>query len=50
VLADQLDGVGVGWIVLLVVGRDDVERDAELLEDQTPLGARRRQQDRVDHV
>ena len=43
-------GVGVRRVVLLVVRRDDVERDAELLEDHAALRARRREQDRVDDV
>ena len=34
--------------MLLVRGRDDVERDAELLEDRAPLRARRREQERRD--
>ena len=37
VLADERDGVGVLAIVLLVLRRDRVERDAELLEDRPPL-------------
>ena len=39
-------GVGVRRVVLLVVRRDDVERDPELLEDRAPLRARRGEQDR----
>ena len=44
------DDVGVRRVVLLVVGRDDVEREAELLQDHAALRARRREQDRVDDV
>ncbi len=36
--ANELDGVGIGRVVLLVRGRDDVERDAELLENRPSLG------------
>ena len=35
--ADELDGVGVGWVVLLVGRHGDVERNAQLLQDGTPL-------------
>jgi hypothetical protein len=38
---DELRGVGVGRIVLDVRGRDDVEGDAQLLEDRAALRARR---------
>ena len=33
---------------LVEVGRDDVERDAELFEDRAPLRRRRRQDQRID--
>ena len=50
VLADELDRIGVRGIVLLVVRRDGVERDPELLEDHAALRARRREQDRSGRV
>ena len=46
VVADEVDGVGAGRVVLDVVGRDDVEREAELLEDRAPLRARRGEEER----
>ena len=36
-VADEPDGIGVGWVVLLVRRRLDLERDLELLEDRPPL-------------
>ena len=41
--ADELRRIRVGRVVLDVVRRDDLERDAELLEDRPPLRARRRE-------
>ena len=41
VRADERDGVGVGRIVLHVRRCDDVERDAQLLEDRAALRRRR---------
>ena len=46
VLLDELDRVGLGRVVLLVVGRDDLEGNAELLEDVATLWRRRREQQR----
>ena len=40
---NQLGRVGVGWVVLDVVGSDDVERNGELLEDRAALRRRRRE-------
>ncbi len=45
---DELDRVGIGRIVLLVHGRDDVERDPELLENRPSL-RRRRGEDEPHH-
>jgi hypothetical protein len=50
VLAHQLDRVGVRRVVLLVLGRDDLEGDRELLEDRPTLRARRGEQEGVDAV
>ena len=36
--ANELDRVGVRRVVLDVVGRDDLERDAQLLEDRRRCG------------
>ena len=49
-LADELDRIGVRGIVLLVVRRNGVERDPELLEDHAALGARRGEQNRSSRV
>jgi hypothetical protein len=49
-LADEVVDICVRRVVLVVLGRDDVEREVELLEDRAPLRARRREQDRVDDV
>ncbi len=35
--ADELDRIGVWWIVLLVDRRDDLERDPQLLENRAAL-------------
>ena len=37
--ANELDRVGVWRVVLDVVGREDLERDAQLLEDRASLQA-----------
>ena len=41
--ADELGWVGIGQVVFDVVGRDDLERDRELLEDRPSLRRGRRQ-------
>ena len=41
--ANELDRVGVWRVVLDVVGREDLERDAQLLEDRASLRRRRRE-------
>jgi hypothetical protein len=44
--ADELDRVGVRRVVLDVAGGDDVERQAQLLEDRPALRAGGREQER----
>ena len=46
VVADERDGIGVGRVVLGVLGRDDLERDPELLENRPALRRRRREDER----
>ena len=48
-LADELDRIGVGRVVLDVGGRDDGERDLQLLEDRAPLRRCRREDERAGH-
>ena len=46
---DELDRICVGWVVLLVDGRDDIERDPQLLEDRAPLRRGRSEDERIAH-
>ena len=41
--ANELDRVGIWRVVLDIVGREDLERDAQLLEDRASLRDRRRE-------
>jgi hypothetical protein len=41
VASDELDGIGVGRVVLDVLRGDDLERDLQLLEDRAALRRRR---------
>jgi len=44
--ANELDWIGGRVVVLVVARRDEVERDAQLLEDRAPLRRRRGEQQR----
>ena len=44
---NELDRIGIWRVVLDIVGREDLERDAQLLEDRASLRRRRRERQDV---
>ena len=50
VLAHELDHIGFRRVLLHVVGREDLVRDPELVEDHAALRARRCKHQRLDDV